>query len=210
MYHGSPAERAELRRTKMTWYEDAPSSWKNTSRVLAATKKTKQTDTKRATRSGKKSTRESKRHSSPSEEQTSRRSTRLKTVISPSRFKTNEQPSDDVEDEAGEESYIPDGEINVETDTFGKDSEASFEDVTQAGNETNRDDMVEDRAHNSTDSRRANDTFPIIITTYEMVIKDRQHLSKYNWNFIVVDEGHRLKNMDCKYVLLIVDSGIAV
>ncbi|KAE9402335.1 hypothetical protein BT96DRAFT_974382 [Gymnopus androsaceus JB14] len=42
--------------------------------------------------------------------------------------------------------------------------------------------------------------FPITITTYEMVIKDRGHLSPekgYRWGYIVVDEGHRLKNLDC-------------
>ncbi|TEB25773.1 hypothetical protein FA13DRAFT_1756533 [Coprinellus micaceus] len=27
---------------------------------------------------------------------------------------------------------------------------------------------------------------------------DRVHLSKYNWGYIVVDEGHRLKNLNCK------------
>ena len=31
-----------------------------------------------------------------------------------------------------------------------------------------------------------------------MIIKDRAHLTNYFWGFIVVDEGHRLKNMDCK------------
>ncbi|THH31280.1 hypothetical protein EUX98_g2915 [Antrodiella citrinella] len=41
-------------------------------------------------------------------------------------------------------------------------------------------------------------TFPVIITTYEMLMKDRPYLAAYNWGFIVVDEGHRLKNMDCK------------
>ncbi|KAK4689103.1 ATP-dependent DNA helicase, partial [Tremellales sp. Uapishka_1] len=43
-------------------------------------------------------------------------------------------------------------------------------------------------------------TFPIIVTTYEMCIKDRQHLSGFKWKFIVVDEGHRLKNLDCKLI----------
>ncbi|KAI0251647.1 SNF2 family N-terminal domain-containing protein [Lactifluus subvellereus] len=38
--------------------------------------------------------------------------------------------------------------------------------------------------------------FPVIITTYEMIIKDRVHLAKYNWCQVIVDEGHRLKNMD--------------
>lgn len=38
--------------------------------------------------------------------------------------------------------------------------------------------------------------FPVVITTYEMIIKDRVHLAKYNWGQVIVDEGHRLKNMD--------------
>ncbi|CAE6419863.1 unnamed protein product [Rhizoctonia solani] len=37
-------------------------------------------------------------------------------------------------------------------------------------------------------------TFPVVVTTYDIVIKDRTHLSKYAWKYIVVDEGHRLKN----------------
>lgn len=41
-------------------------------------------------------------------------------------------------------------------------------------------------------------TFPVVITTYEMLMKDRAYLAAYRWGFIVVDEGHRLKNMDCK------------
>ncbi|QRV95940.1 lymphoid-specific helicase [Ceratobasidium sp. AG-Ba] len=44
------------------------------------------------------------------------------------------------------------------------------------------------------------ETFPIVVTTYDMVIKDRVHLAKYAWKYIVVDEGHRLKNMNCKLI----------
>ena len=40
--------------------------------------------------------------------------------------------------------------------------------------------------------------FPIVLTTYEMVIIDRKHLAHYDWGYIIVDEGHRLKNLDCK------------
>ncbi|KAH9914362.1 SNF2 family N-terminal domain-containing protein [Epithele typhae] len=39
--------------------------------------------------------------------------------------------------------------------------------------------------------------FPVVITTYQVVINDRAELAKYHWGFIVVDEGHRLKNIDC-------------
>ncbi|KAF8196975.1 SNF2 family DNA-dependent ATPase [Pholiota molesta] len=40
--------------------------------------------------------------------------------------------------------------------------------------------------------------FPIVLTTYDMIIRDRRHLQHYNWGYIVVDEGHRLKNLNCK------------
>ncbi|KAG7452973.1 uncharacterized protein BT62DRAFT_925514 [Guyanagaster necrorhizus] len=40
--------------------------------------------------------------------------------------------------------------------------------------------------------------FPVVITTYEMIMKDRVHLADYNWGYIVVDEGHRLKNLNSK------------
>ncbi|KAH9953446.1 SNF2 family N-terminal domain-containing protein [Russula dissimulans] len=39
-------------------------------------------------------------------------------------------------------------------------------------------------------------SFPVVITTYEMIMKDRVHLAKYDWGQVIVDEGHRLKNMD--------------
>ena len=39
--------------------------------------------------------------------------------------------------------------------------------------------------------------FPVVLTTYQIVINDRAELARYHWGFIVVDEGHRLKNIDC-------------
>lgn len=43
-------------------------------------------------------------------------------------------------------------------------------------------------------------SFPVVVTTYEMIIKDRTHLANYKWGYIVVDEGHRLKNLNCKLI----------
>ncbi|RYO77074.1 hypothetical protein DL766_009931 [Monosporascus sp. MC13-8B] len=40
--------------------------------------------------------------------------------------------------------------------------------------------------------------FPVVCTSYEMVLRDRSALSKIDWAFIVVDEGHRMKNADAK------------
>ena len=36
--------------------------------------------------------------------------------------------------------------------------------------------------------------FEVLITTYELVLKDAATLGKIPWNFLMVDEAHRLKN----------------
>ncbi|KAI7746908.1 hypothetical protein M8C21_018130, partial [Ambrosia artemisiifolia] len=42
-------------------------------------------------------------------------------------------------------------------------------------------------------------SFPIVITSYEVAMNDaKKHLRHYNWKYLVVDEGHRLKNSKCK------------
>lgn len=43
-------------------------------------------------------------------------------------------------------------------------------------------------------------TFPVVVTSYELVMNDRKWLGQYAWRFIVVDESHRLKNLECKLV----------
>ncbi|KAL1409604.1 putative ATPase [Vanrija albida] len=43
-------------------------------------------------------------------------------------------------------------------------------------------------------------TFPIVVTTYDICMIDQRYLSGFQWKFIVVDEGHRLKNLDCKLI----------
>ncbi|KAJ3413204.1 hypothetical protein HDV05_008338 [Chytridiales sp. JEL 0842] len=45
-----------------------------------------------------------------------------------------------------------------------------------------------------------NEDFPIVVTSYEMVINDRKYLQKIRWKYIIVDEGHRLKNMNCRLI----------
>eukprot|EP00924_Labyrinthula_sp_SR-Ha-C_P008720 maker-scaffold_2-snap-gene-0.6-mRNA-1 protein AED:0.12 eAED:0.12 QI:95/1/1/1/0.66/0.5/4/137/676 len=37
----------------------------------------------------------------------------------------------------------------------------------------------------------------IVVTTYEIVNRDRANLQKFKWKYIIVDEGHRLKNPNC-------------
>ena len=38
----------------------------------------------------------------------------------------------------------------------------------------------------------------MVVTSYEIVIADVKFLQRYHWKYVVVDEGHRLKNFNCK------------
>ncbi|GEQ68816.1 hypothetical protein JCM33374_g2485 [Metschnikowia sp. JCM 33374] len=38
--------------------------------------------------------------------------------------------------------------------------------------------------------------FDVLVTSFEMVIREKSHLKKFRWQYIVVDEAHRIKNED--------------
>lgn len=40
-------------------------------------------------------------------------------------------------------------------------------------------------------------SFNVLITHYDLIMKDRQFLKKIHWHYLIVDEGHRLKNHQC-------------
>lgn len=40
----------------------------------------------------------------------------------------------------------------------------------------------------------------IIVTSYEMIVRDANHIMNEDWKFLIVDEGHRLKNINCKLI----------
>ncbi|KAK4506122.1 hypothetical protein PRZ48_004087 [Zasmidium cellare] len=42
--------------------------------------------------------------------------------------------------------------------------------------------------------------FPVICTSYEICMNDRKHLAHYGWKFIIIDEGHRIKNLNCRLI----------
>ena len=42
--------------------------------------------------------------------------------------------------------------------------------------------------------------FPVVCTSYEICMNDRKFLSHFGWKFIIIDEGHRIKNLNCRLI----------
>lgn len=36
--------------------------------------------------------------------------------------------------------------------------------------------------------------YPVVITSYDYPLRDAKHLRKMKWRYIIIDEGHRIKN----------------
>uniref|UniRef100_A0AAY4EH61 Proliferation-associated SNF2-like protein n=1 Tax=Denticeps clupeoides TaxID=299321 RepID=A0AAY4EH61_9TELE len=41
---------------------------------------------------------------------------------------------------------------------------------------------------------------PVVVTSFEIAMRDRKKLQMFHWRFLIVDEGHRIKNMNCRLV----------
>ncbi|XP_022721807.1 probable ATP-dependent DNA helicase CHR12 isoform X2 [Durio zibethinus] len=46
--------------------------------------------------------------------------------------------------------------------------------------------------------------FNVLITHYDLIMRDKAFLKKIHWYYMIVDEGHRLKNHDCALVRTLV------
>lgn len=46
-------------------------------------------------------------------------------------------------------------------------------------------------------------TFPIVLGSFEMPLLERNFLKCFTWRYIIIDEGHRIKNYDCQLVKIL-------
>ena len=44
-----------------------------------------------------------------------------------------------------------------------------------------------------------NEKFHVVLTTYEYILNDKATLCKLEWQYIIVDEGHRVRNTKSKF-----------
>ncbi|EHA48348.1 hypothetical protein MCOR27_004146 [Pyricularia oryzae] len=42
--------------------------------------------------------------------------------------------------------------------------------------------------------RLVDESFDVCITSYEMILREKSHLKKFAWEYIIIDEAHRIKN----------------
>ena len=42
--------------------------------------------------------------------------------------------------------------------------------------------------------------FPVIITSYEIAMRDKRFIQNKPWKYLIVDEGHRIKNLNCRLI----------
>lgn len=43
-------------------------------------------------------------------------------------------------------------------------------------------------------------SFPVVVTSYEIAMNDREFLAYETWKLMIVDEGHRIKNFNCRLI----------
>ncbi|MCJ8730630.1 hypothetical protein PDJAM_G00186590 [Pangasius djambal] len=41
---------------------------------------------------------------------------------------------------------------------------------------------------------------PVVVTSFEIAMIDRKYLQRFHWKYLIVDEGHRIKNLNCRLV----------
>ncbi|KAL9582140.1 MAG: hypothetical protein Q9212_003465 [Teloschistes hypoglaucus] len=53
---------------------------------------------------------------------------------------------------------------------------------------------AKEERHQLINARLIDEDFDVCITSYEMILREQTHLKKFAWEYIIIDEAHRIKN----------------
>ena len=53
---------------------------------------------------------------------------------------------------------------------------------------------------NTRGKKKTEELLPVLVTSYEICKIDQKYLYSRSWKYLVVDEGHRIKNLNCKLI----------
>ncbi|KAI9758913.1 MAG: hypothetical protein M4579_002724 [Chaenotheca gracillima] len=62
---------------------------------------------------------------------------------------------------------------------------------------------AKDERHELINDRLIDEKFDVCITSYEMILREKSHLKKFAWEYIIVDEAHRIKNEESSLAQII-------
>ncbi|PJF20090.1 CHD family protein [Paramicrosporidium saccamoebae] len=94
--------------------------------------------------------------------------------------------------------YLGDGKsrgVQRYYEWFAEDTKDARNDVDTRGARRSDSNSVNSNSTNP-NSKPTFPLFHVLLTTYELVLKDQEYLSEVDWRMLIVDEGHRLKNAD--------------
>ena len=62
---------------------------------------------------------------------------------------------------------------------------------------------AKDERHQLISDRLIDEKFDVCITSYEMILREKAHLKKFAWEYIIIDEAHRIKNEESSLAQII-------
>ncbi|KAN0080592.1 SNF2 family N-terminal domain containing protein [Elaphomyces granulatus] len=62
---------------------------------------------------------------------------------------------------------------------------------------------AKEERHQLINERLIDEHFDVCITSYEMVLREKSHLKKFAWEYIIIDEAHRIKNEESSLAQII-------
>ncbi|KAK3054669.1 chromatin remodeling complex Adenosinetriphosphatase [Extremus antarcticus] len=62
---------------------------------------------------------------------------------------------------------------------------------------------AKEERHELINERLVDEKFDVCITSYEMILREKSHLKKFAWEYIIIDEAHRIKNEESSLAQII-------